>query len=895
MDSSLVATRFRVPPRPYDEVTRGRLIRLLAEEALHYRLILVSAPAGYGKTTLLSQWAHECSFPVIWLSLEQEDNDFHRFFRYLLSGWGVIQPDVYNSPLELLLSGLMPDRDAVLSAFISTANEAAKPLVFILDDYHRIEDSSIIEAMTYLIDHLPANCHIVLSGRGEPQLPMARYRARGQMLELGVAELQFLDNEAESFLSRGQGTELTSDQISSLNKRLEGWVAGLQLVSLRHRHRPKTGELSITGRHRFIADYLNEDVLAELPEDLRLFLLQTSVLNDLSGPLCAELTGREVRETQLLLQKVEQEGLFLIPLDEERAWFRYHQLFADVLREQLRNQYPDQVARLHQLAARWYLANDLPDPAWQHAVEADDVALVIQIYSRYLDVKLFGGELAVIRRWIDMMPDDWTASYPELGIAEASLLLFSGAFDLVHERLNHIEQMVSPARDETDRAHIARVTAMRCFIACFQNDLPSAERYADKALSELPDEDLMFRPGIYGALGDTYRANARWKEAEESYLRLLDFSHAPGFSIQSIHFFGALADLNLRQGHLHEAARYWKRALSVVGQPEIWGRVPLSAVGWVYIRMAEVLYEWNDLRNAREYVSSGLERAELGGDSRAIVAGYLIACQLRLTEGDIPAAHSYLEMARPALEQSPVNDWVSRFDRMQLELWLAQDQLRTAVNWADSMLHENILQTRPESENAYMAVARALIVKGDWPALQRAISLLDSLLETAGSEGRTGIQIEALLLEAQAHWKSGDRVGAMTSFERSLRLAESEGYVRLFVDCGRSVLRLLQDARDRGVMPDYVATLLAAFGDEDSGASGVDAAYPEPLTRREGEILRLLAAGLTNGEIAGTLFISAETVKKHTGNIYSKLGVRGRTEAVIRAGSLNLLEDTSPR
>jgi LuxR family maltose regulon positive regulatory protein len=354
--------------------------------------------------------------------------------------------------------------------------------------------------------------------------------------------------------------------------------------------------------------------------------------------------------------------------------------------------------------------------------------------------------------------------------------------------------------------------------------------------------------------------------------------------------FGALADLELRQGHLREAAGYWSKALAAIQDRENWGRLPLPVIGWVYLRVGELQYERNELPDAWDHLSRGLERAELGGDVRALIAGSLIAARLKLTEGDVEAAAVYLERARPLLEQAPFPDWTSRFERYQIDLWLAQDRLRSAVAWVDETQTTSALETRPESEISQLALARVLIVKGDASARDQALALLARLLRAAELDGRAGIQIEALALRALAHWQGGDRAGAMVSLERALRLAEPEGYVRLFADLGHPISRLLQEARSRDVMPDYVARLLAACGADPATAGAKGGALPESLSVREHDVLKLIAAGLTNREIAETLSISPETVKKHTGSIYGKLGVRGRTEAALRARHLDVLD-----
>jgi LuxR family maltose regulon positive regulatory protein len=412
---------------------------------------------------------------------------------------------------------------------------------------------------------------------------------------------------------------------------------------------------------------------------------------------------------------------------------------------------------------------------------------------------------------------------------------------------------------------------------------------SDHALRDLPDEDVGYRPGIYGALGDVYRRNGRWGEAKESYLKALELTHAPAVRLFAAHVFGALADLELRQGRLQNASVYWRKALAAIRDQENWGRLPLPVIGWVYIRMGELLYEWNQLSEAWDHVSRGLEHAELGGDVRALTAGYLIAARLKQTEGDVERAAEYLERVRPLVEQAQFPEWISQYERFQLELWLAQDRLRAAVTWSDQMLGSPALEGRPESVVTQLAMARVLIIKGDASSLAKAQALIERLLGTAEA-GRTRVTIEALALKALADWRRGERASALTSLEHALRLAEPEGYVRLFTDLGLSMARLLQEARFREVMPDYVKTLLAAFGSEAASAMAGPTQLPEPLTEREMEVLRLMAAGLTNREIAERLVVSPETVKKHTANIYGKLGTRNRTETVARARQLDLLD-----
>lgn len=891
MDTSLFATKLRVPPRTHHIVPRDRLVDALEREIAHHKCALVTAPAGYGKTTVLAEWARESRFSVAWLALAEEENDLERFFRYLYAAWETVQPEIAHSPLCLLLEATAPDPDAVLAAFVNSAGDLPDHAVIILDDIHLIDDPAIYRSLTFLLDQLPPNLHFVLAGRSVPPLPLARYRARRELLEIQVDHLRFSPEETEAFLRSATEatTSLAPDDITALHERLEGWVAGLQLVSLTLGRQPLGLELPVVrGRHRFITDYLSEEVLARLPAEVRRFLIETSILDRLSDSLCDAVTGRD--GSQEMLDAIERANLFLSPLDDHREWYRYHPLFAEVLQEELQRHHPDEPAELHRRAATWYLAHDLPNDAFYHAVAGNDVELVTRILNDYVVMKLECGEFKDVERWLASIPEGWFTGHPVLGLAQVAFMVFSGSFDSGLRHLDRVEEALTLAQSRDTSHLLARVAVVRCAIACFLNDMPQAEAHAGQALRDLQEEDIPFRSNVYHALADTYRRNGRWDEARAHYLKVLELVDDPAWRIRSAHVFGALADLELRQGRLRDAAAAWQKALAVIEQRQTWGRLPVPVIGWVYLRMGELLYEWNDLPGAREHLTRGLERAEVGGDVRAMIAGYLTAARMNLTEGDPDAAATELERARPLVEQAAFPELANRFERIQLEIWLAQDRLRAAVTWADAMLREDALANRPERDVAQLAVARVLIVKGDAPSRARALAILDQLRQEAEAEGRTGVLIEALALRALASWADGEQAETMTFLEHALRLAEPEGYTRLFVDLGFPMGRLLQEARSRGVMPDYVEQLLAVFGADVGSGEAVAPRIPEPLTRREHEVLSLIVAGLTNREIADKLVVSPETVKKHTGSIYGKLGVSHRTEAVARARALDLVE-----
>ena len=720
MQPTLMATKVRIPPQPHHAVQRKQLVDALERGTPHHKLTTITAPAGYGKTSLLLQWAHSSQYRIAWLSIDRNENDLERFLRYLLRSWEVVQPDIQESELDVLLGAQSPDGEAVLSAFINVAAGISDDTIFVLDDYHLIGEQSIHNALTFLLDHLPPQLHFVLAGRGEPRLPLARYRAHHALLEFGTEELQFSTKETAAFLRQVMELNVTDDEIDGLQNQLEGWIAGLYLAVIALRHDGKVPDRIISGKHHFIADYLREDVLAYLSDKVIDFLLKTSILDRFCESLCDAVTGRD--DSQEMLAFLERENLFLIPLDDSRQWFRYHGLFADFLQEELHQWYRDDAIDIQRHAAHWYLAHDLPDQAFRHAVEGKDVELLVQIVDRYLNAKVVSGEIKVVKQWVDLLPDGWLSRQPILGLARAGFLAATGAFEDCIRWLDVIEKRLSPDEDSVSRQQFAKVTAVRCYVACFQNNLAQAETYADKALRDLPEEDLGgFRGGAYVALGDTYRRNGHWEEAKQSYLNVLNVSYSTPFRFGAAHIYGALADLELRQGHLRNAESYWRNALESIQDRETWGHLPLPVTGWVYIRMGELLYERNLLDKTWDHLTRGLKRAELGGDVRAMIAGYLIAGRLKLTQGDIEAAAAYLEQARPLVESAQFAHWQSRFERFQLEVWLTQDRLRAAVDWSDKMLRDSAIAQRPESEVAQLAMARVLIVKGDMPALNASI------------------------------------------------------------------------------------------------------------------------------------------------------------------------------
>jgi LuxR family maltose regulon positive regulatory protein len=913
MSAPILATKLYVPPPRPEAVQRTRLIERL-DEGLHRRLTLVCAPAGFGKTTLLGEWVATLPRPAAWLSLDEGDNDPARFLAYLVAALRTIAPSVGEGVLGALGSPQPPPTESVLTALLNEMAALAEDLILILDDYHVINATAVDDALAFLLEHLPPRMHLVMATREDPPLPIARLRARGQMCEVRAAELRFTPTEASGFLEGATGLKLSTEDMAALEERTEGWIAGLQLAALSMRGREDVGGFirAFAGDNRYVLDYLAEEVLGRQPERIRSFLLSTSVLERMSGPLCDAVTGQE--DGRGMLEALERGNFFVVPLDERRQWYRYHHLFADVLYAHLMAEHPDLIPALHRRASGWYERNGWTVDAIRHALAAEDFGRAADLVELAVPEMRRSRQEATLLGWFEALPDELFRDRPVLNVHYAGTLLQSGRLEGVEDRMRDAEQWLDTKADVGERSEASSagmvvvdqeefrrlpgsVAIYRAGIALVVGDVTETVKYARRAL-DLAAEDDHFRCGSAAALlglaywtsGDLEAGHRSYADGMAHLLRIGHISDAIGCAI-------ALADMRIGQGRLRDAMGTYERGLRLAtkqGEPFLRGAADM------HVGMSDIHRERNELDVATQHLQRSEELGEFAGLPQNRYRWRVAMARIREAHGDLDGALDLLDEA----ERLYVGDFfpnVRPVAAQKARVLIAQGRLGEALDWARERglsAHDSLGYLR---EFEHVTLARVLVAQFETQRVEQSIheamGLLERLLQTAEAGERTGSAIEILILRALAHHVQGDTPTGLVPLERALTLAEPEGYARVFVDEGRPMARLLAEGAARGIVPHYTAKLLAAF--EAEKQKNADESQPsttppaqsliEPLSQRELEVLRLIAQGLSNREIGEKLYLAIITVKGHNRNIFRKLGVRRRTEAVARARELGLL------
>ena len=881
-------------------------------------LVLVCAPAGYGKTVVLAEWVRRGRDPVAWLSLDAGDNDPARFWRHAVAALDRVRPGISERMVPLLGPPPPSSFEPLVTALINevAGQPDADEALLVLDDYHVISSQRVHESLGFLLEHRPPGLHLALASRSDPPLALARLRARGQLIELRAAELRFTPGEAAALLQQiaaapggaRPGGPLPDAVAAALAARTEGWAAGLQLAGLSLRAQTDVDGFvtAFTGSHRYVLDFLAEEVLERQSEQVRTFLLQTSVLERLSGELCDTVTGRP--GSQALLEQIERAGLFLVPLDEVRGWWRYHHLFADLLRARVQAEQPGGVPELHRNAAAWYDDHEMADDAIQHAVAGGEVAWAARLIEQHFDELFYlRGEGITVQRWLSALPVDLVRTRPRLLLAQAFLASHGGRMETVEPLLDAAEQAYAGAAEEPFEPTVGRAGSMlvnvpaliairRGFLAQLRGDAEETAAFASRALAESKEGEWLLNSTARGYLAMAERLRGRLAEAERAFASSIARGQAAGQPALTGWHRYQLAQVQRALGRLDAAIQTYEQALRATAVP---GRPPAPTVGLVYVGLAEVTYQRNELDRALRYVTEGiaLERQFLPGTSPT--AGLVTLAWIRHATGDPAGA---LEAIGEAEHASPTTaGLLNPFPAQRARLLLAQGEVAAAARWThETGLHADDEPCYPR-EPGYLVLARVLLAQ-QRPA--EALALLDRLHAAAVAQSRVGSVIEAGALRALALAACGQDADAVNALADVLTLACPQGYVRVFADEGPPMAallaRLIAARRSGGAVAEVplgcLARLQRAFDVGHTGPGSrsgtAPAAVPglvEQLTGRELEVLGMLAAGKSNQAIADQLVVTLDTVKKHVSHLLGKLGAANRTEAVTRARELGLI------
>ena len=908
---AILATKLYLPSPRAKVVLRPRLTERL-NEGLHRKLTLVSAPAGFGKTTLVSEWVTGSERRAAWLSLDEGDNDPARFLAYVVAALQTVAPNIGQGILRVLQSPQPPSTEAVLTTLLNEITSVPDSFMLVLDDYHVLDAKPLDRALTFLLEHLPPQMHLVITTREDPQLPLARLRAGGQLTELRASDLRFTPAEAAEFLKGVMGLGLSAQDIALLESRTEGWIAGLQLAALSMQgHQDVTSFIkSFTGSHRFVLDYLVEEVLQRQPESARSFLLQTAILDRLSGPLCNAVTERE--DGGRMLDALERSNLFVVSLDDKRHWYRYHHLFAEVLQARSLAEHPDQVAESHRRASAWYEQNALPFEAIRHAFAAEDLERAAGLVELAARAMLAHRQEERFIGWLKALPEELVKIRPvlnaysavalvavDLGVSEARLEDAERLLDLTAHTSDQPGIRSAPmviADEEEFRSLPGIIAITRAYHAGALGDVLGSLRYASKALDTLPEGDHFWRGAAAALLGLAYWTRGELEAAHKFFSDGIASLRMTGDITQSNSGAFVLADIRTAQGRLREVARLYEEALHLAaGQ----GGVMLPGAADLYVGMSELRREQGDLESAVRCLVESRELGSYNGLANNRYRWYVAMARIKEAQGDFGGALGLLDEAERLYIPSP-DPYVRPIAALRTRVWVGQGRLPEAQEWAREagLSFDDELSYLREFE--HITLARVLIAqyKSDRvnSAIRQAMSLLERLLSAAEEGGRKGSVIEILVLQALAHQAQDNVPAALDPLARTLTLAESEGYVRMFVDEGRPMATLMEKMARQGNVnvQAYLRKLLATFdapngARESPGQAAGAEGLLDPLSERELEVLRLIAQGLSNREIGKRLFRALSTIKGHNQQIFEKLQVQSRTEAVARARELGLL------
>jgi len=953
----LLTTKLSPPPVRPGLVPRPSLIGRLSQ-GLRRKLTLLSAPAGFGKTTLLAAWLHHIKnaelrieknstesahshfslltsqFKFAWVSLDEGDNDSARFWRYFLAAIEELHDGIGQPALALLRSTQPAPIESVLTALINDLARLATRGALILDDYHSIQAPEIHRGVALLLDRLPSHVHLVIASRATPPLPLARLRARDQLIEITADDLRFSPDETTLFLQQTMGLDISGDRVVALGARTEGWIAGLQLAALSLHNRDDVDDFikTFAGGQRYILDYLTEEVFDRQPPHIQSFLLQTSILDRLSGPLCDAVleTMNDERGTMneslvsehdssfiahrssLILEHLERANLFIVPLDQERRWYRYHQLFAEFLRIRLRATYAERIPEIHRRAALWHERNGLIAEAIDHALAAADHTWAARLVEEHAERMLTSGEGGMVRGWLEALPAAALRVRPRLSVAYAWAMLAASNFAEAEPKLRDAEAALATmtGAQSAEREEVAvLIDAARATVAINVGDYATAVELSRRAIQRLPETNLLLLGQTALNLGDAYAAEELFDTAaaRQAFAKAIATGKAGGYADVVVVALGSLGQLHGRMGQLRQAAAIYQEALQYADQQ---GR-PVFGAGKAHVYLSGVLLEWEDRDAAATQVTKGIELCKQWGHLEHVLDGYYYLAQLQLAQDKLGAALETIERAEQlaasalrtgsgadlSLRNKKIGRAAERIAVTRARLWLAEGNLDAVARWAQERkiaVDGDVSRHR----DGHAILARLLMAQGK-PG--DALPVLDQLLRSYEAAGWMWGAISAMTLQALAFQARGSLPAALDTLRRALALAAPEGYLHTFVEKGQPMATLLREARAQSIAPRYTTKLLAAFGElrieneelrigaKPNAQLSILNSQFETLSERELRVLRLIVAGLSNQEIASELVVSVNTVKTHIKRIYDKLGVHSRVTAIERARQLQLL------
>jgi LuxR family maltose regulon positive regulatory protein len=930
----MLATKLYIPPPRHKVILRPRLIERL-NEGLHSKLTLVSASAGFGKTTLVSEWLAVCGRPATWLSLDEGDNDLTRFLSLLVTALKTIEVNIGEGVFSALQSPQPPSIESILTFVLNEINTVTDDFILVLDDYHVIDAKTIDHALTFLLEHMPPHMHLVIITREDPNLPLARLRVRAQLTEIRVADLRFNSFEAAGFLNQVMGLSLSSEDINALETHTEGWIAGLQLAAISMQgHIDAAGFIqSFNGSHHFVLDYLVEEVLQQQSESVQTFLLCTSILDRLCGPLCDAVLLDSSASGQETLKYLERANLFVVPLDNDRRWYRYHHLFADLLRQRVSQSTASStwdeewggVAELHKRASVWYEDNGLEIEAFHHAVAANDVERAARLMEGEGMPLHIRGAVTPVLNWLKSLRPEVLDARPSLWVMYASALVIAGQPTGIEQKLQAAEAALKGAKldektkdligliastratlallvitgqstagveqtlqateaalqgtEQDDKTNdlVGLIAPIRATLAISQHQVETIIIQSRRALEYLHPDNLPVRTAATWMLGHACQLQGDHAAARQAYTEAISYSQAIGYNIITIAASIGLGNIEEGENQLYLAAQTYRRVLQLAVDP------PQPVTCEAHFGLARIYYEWNDMNSAEQHVQESFQLAQqiqIANTDRFVSCEVFLA-RLKLAQGDLASAAAVLAKAEQFVRQ---HNFVNRMPEV------AAAQVLTLLHQGNLAAAAHLAQTHvlPISQ------ARVHLAQGD---TSTALAVLGSLREQVEAKHWKDERLKVMVLQAVALYTHGDKDKAVQLLAAVLPPAEKGGFVRIFVDEGILMAELLSETASHGIMPEYIGKLLAVFVAEEQKSEDkpnlrpVSSARPliEALSQREIEVLQLIAQGLSNHEISERLFLALSTVKGHNRNIFDKLQVQRRTEAVARARELGIL------